>query len=490
MTHHFLKHSLALCLVMLPLFTASPQKKTTTPAKTTKTAKSTAASKTSKTTKAKTAAPKVTNSSIQKLQKQQAALQSKIKESEKQLKATKQNVQTQLSNLMVINSQITEKRNYVAGIQQQVDTMAHKVSQLEQELKTLQHDLDLCKARFQKGAMYMYRNKMMQNKLMFIFSAKSFRQMYLRMRYMLEYAKYQRAQGLIIKEKEAAVRTKREEVTVAKNQKEQMAAKGREEQKQLEGKQVERQKVVDELNKKSQQLQSTIAENKKQYASLNAKIDQLIQEEIRRQEAKRKAEEAKRKAEEAKRKAEEERRKAAEAAAAKKGGKTTGKTKNETKTYTNGNSNSGGNFQPADNGDRQLSANFASNKGRLPVPITGSYRITGHFGQNAIEGLSGVSIPNNGTNYTGQAGAQARAVFDGEVTAVFSYGGMTNVIIRHGSYMSVYCNLSGVSVRKGQKVSTRQIIGSVARDAAGNCTLQFQLRKETSKLNPEGWIGR
>lgn len=476
MIQRILKYSLAICLLMGPLFTAPAQKKTTTSTKkTTTTAKTTS---TQKTAKGKTATPKVTNSSIQKLQKEQAAVQSKIKESEKQLKATKQSVQTQLSNLMEINSQITEKKSYIADIQQQVDTLNQQVGLLEEELAKLEHDLELCKARFQKGAMYMFRNKTKQSKLMFIFSAKDYRQAFRRMRYTQEYSKYQRAQGLIIKEKETAVKAKRAELTSAKNEKEKMAAQGREEQRQLEGKQAERQKVVDELNKKSKQLQSTIAENKKKSANLNAKIDQLIQEEIRRQEAIRKAEEAKRKAE-------EERRKAAEAAAAKKNNKG-----GNGKTYTNGNSNGGGSLHPADNADRQLSSNFVNNKGRLPVPITGSYRITGHYGANSIEGLSGVSIPNNGTNYTGQAGAQARAVFDGEVTAVFSYGGMTNVIIRHGSYMSVYCNLSSVSVRKGQKVTTKQTIGSVARDAAGNYTLQFQLRKETSKLNPESWIGR
>ena len=65
---------------------------------------------------------------------------------------------------------------------------------------------------------------------------------------------------------------------------------------------------------------------------------------------------------------------------------------------------------------------------------------------------------------------------------------MTNVLVRHGSYISVYCNLSSSSVRKGQKVSTRDIIGPIARDASGNCTMHFQLRKETSKLNPESWL--
>lgn len=427
---------------------------------------------------------KVTNASIQKLQKEQAALQTKISESEKLLKSTKKDVQTQLSNLMLLNSQIGEKRKYVEGIQQQVDTMRKEISMLERELGQLQLELDQCKAKFQKGALYMYRNKMMQNKLMFIFSAKDFRQMYRRMRYMLEYAKYQRAQGLILKAKEDAVKRKREEVVQAKSLKEQLAAQGRAEQRQLETKQAERQKVVDGLNKKSKQLQGAIATNKKKYASLNAQIDKLIQEEIRRQEAKRKAEEAKRKAEE------EARRKAAAAA---KTGKSTGKTSGKTSgksPYTNGNSNGSGSFRAADEADRKLSANFVSNQGRLPVPITGPYTITGHYGQNAIQGLSGVTIPNNGTNYTGQPGAQARAVFDGEVTAVFAYGGMTNIIVRHGSYMSVYCNLSSASVRRGQKVTTRQVLGPIAKDASGNCTLQFQLRKETTKLNPESWIAR
>lgn len=425
-------------------------------------------------------AQQVTNASIKKLQNQQAALQTQIKESEKLLKSTKKDVQTQLSNLMLINSQITEKKRYVAGVQEQIDTMSNEIRGLEAELATLQYDLEQCKAKFQKGALYMFRNKMMQNKLMFIFSAQSFRQMYRRMRYMLEYAKYQRAQGVIIKAKEDAVKRKREELLNAKAFKEQLAAQGRAEQKALEGKQAERQDIVNSLNKKSKQLQSAIATNKKKYANLNAQIDRLIQEEIRRQEAKRKAEEAKRKAEEA------ARQKAA----------TTGKTssgsksKSDKNVYSSGNTNNRGGFQSADNVDRQLSANFVSNQGRLPVPITGPYAITGHYGQNAVEGLSGVSIPNSGTNYTGQAGAQARAVFDGEVTAVFSYGGLTNIIVRHGSYMSVYCNLSSASVRKGQKVSTKQALGSVARDASGNYTLQFQLRKETTKLNPESWISR
>ena len=69
---------------------------------------------------------------------------------------------------------------------------------------------------------------------------------------------------------------------------------------------------------------------------------------------------------------------------------------------------------------------------------------------------------------------------------MFSFGGTMVVMVRHGSYISVYCNLSSVSVHRGQKVSTRQILGRVA----GDNILQFQLRRETAKLNPESWLGR
>lgn len=482
-------------------------KKTATPAGKGKTS---AKKKTSTKGNAKAnAAPKVTNASIQKLQQQQSALQSQIKESERLLNTTKKDVRTQLSNLAVITSQIGEKKRYVEGIQQQVDTMTKEISVLEKELVQLQAELDECKAKFQRGTSYLFRSRTMQNKLMFLFSAQDYKTLYRRARYMQEYAKYQRVQGVILKEKEDAVRTKREEVKQAKSAKEQLAAAGRAEQKSLEGKQAERQQVVDDLNKKSAQLQSAIAADKKKYANLNAQIDRLIQEEIRRQEAKRLAEEKKRReAEERARREAARKANAAKGEARSNGGGSEGKSGSSSgkssstssrtggangkgdKPYANGNSNGAGAMHEADDVDRKLSASFASNQGRLPVPITGSYSVTGHFGQNSIQGLSGVSIPNMGTNYTGQPGAQARAVFEGEVVSVFNVGGMLNIIVRHGSYMTVYCNLSSAAVHRGQKVSTKQTLGSVARDASGNCTLQFQIRKQTAKLNPESWIAR
>jgi septal ring factor EnvC (AmiA/AmiB activator) len=103
-----------------------------------------------------------------------------------------------------------------------------------------------------------------------------------------------------------------------------------------------------------------------------------------------------------------------------------------------------------------------------------------------VEGLKNVRLDNKGINILGSPGAQARAIFNGEVSAVFAFGGTSVVMVRHGSYISVYCNLRSVSVSRGQKVSTRQTLGTVGTDNI----LQFQLRRETAKLNPEVWLGR
>ena len=139
-----------------------------------------------------------------------------------------------------------------------------------------------------------------------------------------------------------------------------------------------------------------------------------------------------------------------------------------------------------DTEDRRISGSFESNRGRLPMPITGGYRIVSHFGQYNVEGLSNVRLDNKGINILGGAGAKARSIYDGEVSAVFSLGGTTGVMVRHGSYISVYCNLSSVSVHRGQHVSARQVLGTVGQDNI----LQFQLRREKAKLNPEAWLGR
>lgn len=439
-----------------------------------------------------TAVPAQTNKKIKNLQSQRTELKKRLNESQRLLRSTSKNVKSQLANLNVLSGQIEQQQKYIVGIEGEVNVLNGNISQLTRELHKLQQELADCKLKYSRSVMYMYRNRSTQNKLMFLFSSKNFSQMFRRLRYVMDYAKYQRAQGEVIRIKEKAVQDKRNQLLGVQAQKSALLAEGRKESQLLEQQHREHQQIVGELQKKQKQLQGTISQTKRRYASLNKQIDRLIQQEIAAAERRRKAEAARREAArrkaEAARKAEEARR----AEASKKGRSTSSKSRSTKKSSSASRKEKAETlrFQEQSNADRRLSNNFAANKGRLPMPITGPYVISSHYGQYKVAGLSGVSLDNKGINITGRSGAQARAVFNGEVSAVFSFGGMINILVRHGSYISVYCNLSSASVHKGQQVSTRQVLGSVAPDASGNCTLHFQLRRETTKLNPESWLGR
>jgi septal ring factor EnvC (AmiA/AmiB activator) len=460
-----------------------------------------------------------TNRRIQQLQKESTALKKQITESEQLLKSTKKDVHSQLNNLAVINSRIVEQQRLVDGFQTEVNTLSADIHVLQSQLDTLQADLAACKRKYHRTVVYMNRNRLLQNRLSFIFTAPNFRQMYRRMRYAADYTKYLRAQGDIIRHKEEAVRAKQDALHAAKRDKDALLTDARSQHAELENQKTQRQTVINDLNKKQKQLQSTLTQKRSQQTKLNARIEQLIKQEIAAAEARRKKAEAerRRKAEaearrkreqEAREKAEAERRAKAEAAAKSKAaaakasttttaagktktaaGKTTATTKSTPKTESR---TSTPVYSAEDPTDRTLSSGFRANRGRLPVPITGTYAVTSRYGQYSVEGLSGVTLDNKGINLTGQRGAQARCVYNGEVTTVANIGGSYTVIVRHGGYFSVYCNLSHVSVRSGQNVTTRQTLGTVATDASGNATLHFQLRNGASAahIDPLPWLAR
>ena len=450
--------------------------------------------KTRKTGKSSTAKKATTTPSVQSLQSQRQKIQQKIKEQEQRLRTNQRDVNKRLQNLMIINTEIEGKRRAIDTIRRNISQLDVEIERLCLQLEHLQADLTECKKQYVKSMRYLHRNRSTHSQLMFVFSADNLTQMFRRLRFMREYAAYQHVQGDKVKAQQQVVDGQLQQISYAKRQKSNLLAEGERERKSLEGKQAEQQNVVKTLQKEQKTIQGIIAEQKKKDAALNAQIDRLIAEEVARQKA-RAAAEAKRRAEAAARekrlaeaRAREEKAKAEALAAKSKKEKEEAdrrlreaeknriaeERKVETAPMT------------APSEDIRISGNFESNRGRLPMPITGSYRIVSHFGQYNVEGLHNVTLDNKGINIKGESGAMARSIFDGEVSRVFSFGGTMVVMVRHGSYISVYCNLSSVSVSRGQRVSTRQVIGSVGQDNI----LQFQLRRETAKLNPEHWLGR
>lgn len=421
--------------------------------------------------------------SVQSLQNQRKNIQRQIRLQEQRLRSNERNVKLRLQDLMALNTEIASKRRTIDTIRHDLSGIDQEIRTMNRELDALQQELDEYKRRYVKSMRYMHRNRSLQSQMMFVFSANSFAQMWRRLRFMREYASYQRSQGEDVKVKQAEVAAKRSELAGARDAKHRLLTRGEQEQRSLEGKQTEQQQVVTSLQKEQKTIQRVIAQQRKKDAALNERIDQLIAEEVARQRA-RAAAEARRKAaaEAAARKRAEE-----EAAARKQRAAEDNKPPRREVAETKKKEKKAEEVRyTMDSDDRRISGNFESNRGRLPIPITGSYRIVSHFGQYNVEGLNNVRLDNKGINIQGQAGAQARSIFDGEVSGVYRFGGTIIVMVRHGSYISVYYNLSSVSVHRGQKVTTRQVLGRVRQDNI----LQFQLRKETSKLNPEAWLAR
>ena len=404
-----------------------------------------------------------TTQKIKELENQRNELQQQIAESETLLRSTKKDVKSQLDNLALINGQIADRKKYINAIEQDVKSLNNEINALLRQLKTLQRDLKDKKDKYESSVQYMYRNKSIHEKLLFIFSAENLRQTYRRLLYVREYANFQRLQAVEIERKQKQVNAKKAELEVTRGAKEKLLKEGEAEKKKLEKQEKEKQGILHGLKRKQRGIQSEINKKRRSANKLNAQIDRLVEQEI----------------EKARKRAEEEARKTS----AKEGKKPTEKPVSK---------------QPVQQGtvdkfrmnseDRQLSGTFESNKGRLPMPITGPYVIVGRYGQYAV--AKNVRLDNKGIDIRGKEGAKARAVFDGEVSAIFKYNGLNNVLVRHGNYISVYCNLSSVSVAKGSKVKAREEIGVVQKDASGNAVLHFQLRKETTKLNPEVWLGR
>lgn len=478
--------------------------------------------------------PVYTNEAIKGLQGKRSEIQKNIKQQEKALRANQADVKKRLENLMVINNEIDDRQKKIEGIETDITNINSNIDLLNTQLETLEKQLAERKTKYIKSMRFMARKHSIQDQLMFIFSAKNFTQMYRRLRFVREYAAYQRAQGEMVKAKQEQVNAKRNELSVVKGEKNTLLSQGKRERAALEGQQSEQQTMVNSLRKEQKSIQQVLAQQRKEDAALNAQIDRLVAIEVEKARkraaaeaaakkaaaeaaAKKKAEELARKKAEAEAKARENERRIAEAKAREARLKAEAKEKRDAEERARAEQRAkeaeadrlaAERKAKADterdnkeiaaatrkveessrmsSADRMMSGGFEANRGRLPMPITGSYKIVSHFGQYEVEGLSNVKLDNKGINIKGSPGCQARSIYDGEVSAVYGYGGQYLVMVRHGAYISVYCNLRSVSVSKGQRVSTRQVLGTVGQDNI----LQFQLRKETSKLNPEAWLGR
>lgn len=396
-----------------------------------------------------------TNPKVVEMESQRKKLEQQISQSEQLLSTTQKDVDGQLAALSALTAQIKKQQQLVNRLDADIRATDREIKSIGEQLVALQAELERRREHYANALRLMTTKNTFENRLMFLLTADSFNQMMRRLRYLREYSTFQQKQGEELMAKQEELNIKRAELEHTRKAKQELLAKRIEEKKELDRSKAEQQKLVGNLKKKQKEIRERIARQQKERNRLNEEINRIIEAEIAAHNA--------------------EQKKADEKGTS--DGKPSGKAMPEYHQNT---------------ADKKLTGSFESNKGRLPIPITGPYLMTSHYGVNYVEGLKNVKYNNNGIDIRGQQGCQARAVFDGTVSFIFEHPqvqGSYIVMVRHGQYISAYFNLGSLKVKKGDKVKINETLGPIRADGSGNYTMQFQLRKDTQSLNPEQWIG-
>lgn len=388
-----------------------------------------------------------TNATIEKMQKQRAEMQKHVEETEKLISSTDKSISSQVSNLNLVTARLKERRTLLAQTKADVLSLDTQSQKLNRELGLLQKELKKCRESYADACRFYQSQQTSINSLTFLFSSESFRQLSRRSRYITEYSSSLSRLGEDIKEKQDSVNKKKEEVELIKAEKVTLQSEQQKQTLATEREEANQSKMVKELQGKRSNLKKEMAEQQKKMTQLNKEIDRQIELAIKEEEARRKR-------------------------AAGTGAQSEKELKKQNEA------------------DLKLSGTFEKNKGKLPMPITGSYLVVGEYGVHTVAGMNDVKTTNLGIDIQGQAGAKARAVFDGTVTAIFQQSkGQIGVLVRHGKYISVYCNLSSTAVKKGDDLKTGETVGTI-QENDGKTILHFQLHLEDTKLNPSDWLKR
>jgi murein hydrolase activator len=421
------------------------------------------------------------------LQQKKKKINEQIAEINTILNETKASKRNSMGVLVNINMKLAKRQELIVTINAEINELNKEIRKNEQKSEVLKANLTKLKDDYKKMILAAQRNQDSYNNLMFIFAASDFKQAYSRLKYFQQYSDYRKKQAVEIIRNQDSLLANLKLLKDQRLEKNMLLGNEEQEKELLSKEKGQQEQVLTELQMKEKELKAELEKKKQETIQLQLAIKRLIEEEI------------KRKMEEAKAKAKAE----ADALAAKKAKE--GEKKNEGKKTNNNNaviaktpdkpdpkteSKSNSNNMPELSDEAvALSADFANNRGRLPWPV-GKGIICETYGEHEHPAIKGFMIVNNGIEICTAKGMQVRAVFDGEVTGIaLSPTGGKLVIIRHGEYLSVYSNLGDVQVKTGQKISVKQVIGSVLyNEDEDKNSVNFQVWKGQKTMDPGGWL--
>ena len=393
-----------------------------------------------------------TNSVIEKMRKERADVEEQIANQEKILVSTESDISSQVKNLDIITAKLKERTRMLEKTRSEIRSLDRESTRLEKEIVQLEKEFEQCKERYADACRFYQHQNTGLNVLTFILATESFREMSRRARYVSEYSNSLREMADELMQRKDTLEDRKAQVELIKVEKvslQEIQKKNEEEARKEEKQQKD---LVAQLKSRRSQLKKEISAKQKKMNDLSKEIDRQIQLAIKEEQAQRQKQQQQQQQQ----------------------------SRQQSQQQLN-----------AAQADIKLSGSFESNKGKLPMPITGPYLVVGEYGVQQVAGMKDVKTNNLGIDIQGQEGAQAKAVFDGTVSSIFQQGkGQIGVLIRHGSYISVYCNLSETRLKKGDTVKTSDIVGNIQTSEDGTPVLHFQLHKESTRLNPSAWLRR
>ena len=389
-----------------------------------------------------------------KLEKERLELAKKINQTKEQLEAVRRKRKSGLQQLQLLKNQIENREKIIRHYNAEILRQEEQITEVESVLNGLQTDLTRLRQRYGQLLRQYQRQIMAPSLPLLVLSANDINQALRRSRHLKQYNQFRREQAAAIVDLQVELGQKEKLLQAEKDRKEELKSKEEENKRAIKQESQEQDKVVKALQKDEKKLRQELRNQEIARNRLQKNIEDLIRKEIE----------------------------AARQAAAKTGDNTKTGPGSSAPRRTEA-------LLELTPEAKALGKAFEENRGRLPWPLQKAM-VTETFGFHPHPHLKNISIRNDGITLQAEPGAQVKACFRGEVTAVVNIPGMQKtIIIRHGQYLTVYAHLDQALVSKGQKVQTGQAIGRLhIRPEDGVSTLQFQLWKGTAKVNPLPWL--
>ncbi|MDQ3016252.1 MAG: peptidoglycan DD-metalloendopeptidase family protein [Bacteroidota bacterium] len=364
------------------------------------------------------------------LESQRKALEKQIKSTTETLQKTEKSKSKSVTQLNALNTQIKQRQDLLATINKELQHVSQEAAEQEKSKKEADTAIGDLESRLQHALRTAYVRSQLQPEWIYLLSANSFSQALIRWMYLRQYKRYVSLQLNALSEKKEAHQQLFQQLE--ENKKEKLLLYNKEEQnkKEILVAKQKQETLVKDLGKEEKKLRSQLTTTQAKKKKLDDEIARLI--------------------------------------------------KVETKKV----STAGLTSAPE---TKALNDQFSSNKGKLPWPVSkGS--ISGRFGEHPHPILKGIVVQNNGIDIEAEAGANVKSLFNGTVASVTRIPGYDYMImVRHGLYFTVYSKLVSVSVKKGDNITTGQLIGKLGSEEP---ELHLEIWKDKTKMNPESWIAK